>query len=696
MQFYDKITAYLDQELSPDEKRRFEEELAVNEDLKTAVEAQDKIRQSLQDAFAAELVAKENGPSAETSEQESSSFTGTEREYKKNLSFPDLQRTRRMWPFFISAAAACIVFGFVLIETEFLHYPRGTDPTGHSYGSAEVSLPPPPPPSQDIGNATVEAPGDTAVATASRVRHPAMKMEMRHDLAANRTLDGASGRHFPAAEVSYLSALPAEMNAPEPAHPFNTEEYDSMEAGNFKNPLNTPLSTFSIDVDTASYANVRRFLEGGSLPPEGAVRIEELVNYFNYSYGPPSSPEKPFAVYLDTATAPWNPGHSLVRVALQGYRIPWEERPQSNLVFLVDVSGSMRNENKLPLVKKSLSHLVQRLDERDRVAIVTYAGQSRVALPSTTANNHETLNHALTRLVAGGSTQGSSGIRMAYEIARKHFLKEGNNRVILCTDGDFNVGVTNRSELTEIIKSEAESGIFLSIFCFGMGNYKDATLEELSNKGNGNYGYIDTEREARKVFVEGAAGTLLPIAKDVKIQIEFNPAAVKAYRLIGYENRALQAEDFNDDRKDAGEIGAGHSVTAFYEVIPAGLDSDLPDVDELKYQKSQTRTENSDEMLTLKIRYKDPKESESKLLSRVLANERKDFAAMDKDFRFATTVALFGMRLRNDPHVPGITWDDLIKMGHDALATQPDSYRTEFLQLVEKAKELSPSLDEDS
>jgi Ca-activated chloride channel homolog len=400
---------------------------------------------------------------------------------------------------------------------------------------------------------------------------------------------------------------------------FRTDEFDSVRPNPFKTASLDPLSTFSIDVDTASYALVRQYLNRAILPPKGGIRIEELINYFPYDYARPANKEEPFKILVDATTAPWKAEHALVRIAVQGYEIKWQDRPSSNLVFLVDSSGSMQPENRLPLVKKALSHLISRLDERDRVAVVTYSGSSRLVLPSTTANNQDTIRFAVQSLQAGGSTQGSAGIQDAYRIAQEHFIPGANNRVILCTDGDFNVGITNRSDLVEFIQKKAAKGVFLSIFGFGMGNYKDGTLEELSNKGNGNYGFIDSEREAIKVFSEQIAGTLITIAKDVKIQVEFNPAVVDSYRLIGYENRMLAAEDFNDDRKDAGEVGAGASVTALYEVVPVGSGSDpVPSVDPLKYQERGMTIASTEEMLTVKVRYKAPDGDTSKLMEQVL------------------------------------------------------------------------------
>ena len=469
---------------------------------------------------------------------------------------------------------------------------------------------------------------------------------------------------------------------------FNTESYDSITDNPFLGAQQNPLSTFSTDVDTASYANMRRFLNQNQLPPIDAVRIEELINYFTYDYDPPLDKEVPFATHVEVANSPWESDHRLVRIGIKGYEVPWDKRPPSNLVFLIDVSGSMSPINKLPLVKQSLELLTNRLGEKDRVAIVTYAGSSQVALPSTTANNSETIMHAITGLRAGGSTHASSGIEDAYKIAQKHYVEDGNNRVILCTDGDFNVGVTNRGDLVRIIEEKAQSGIYLSIFGFGMNNYKDATLEELSNKGNGNYGYIDALGEARKVFVEQISGTLFTIAKDVKIQVEFNPAQVYAYRLIGYENRKMAAEDFNDDTKDAGEIGAGHTVTALYEVVPAAIEMDLPGVDPLKYQKSTEpiRGSVSRELLTVKLRYKQPDADKSELIEVPVIDKNEKFEDASEDFRFAAAVASFGMILRNSPYKSESTLTLVQEIAELAQGYNIGGYRSEFLLLVDKVE----------
>ncbi len=474
-----------------------------------------------------------------------------------------------------------------------------------------------------------------------------------------------------------------------PPDDFNTETYDSVESNRFLDVKGNPLSTFSIDVDTASYANIRRFLTAGSLPPAGAVRIEEMINYFPYNYATPKNGD-PFAVNLEAATCPWNAAHLLVRIALKGRELEASARPPSNLVFLIDVSGSMEPENKLPLLKRSLRALVENLGPKDRVAIAVYAGASGLALPST--SDKRTILDALDRLDAGGSTNGAEGIRLAYQTARENLLTEGNNRVILCTDGDFNVGVTNQSELVEIIEKERASGVFLSVLGFGDGNLKDSTMEKLADKGNGNYAYIDTFSEGRKVLVNQMGGTLFTIAKDVKIQVEFNPAQVAAYRLIGYENRLLAKEDFNDDKKDAGEIGAGHTVTAFYEVVPAGQPIPQPrGVDPLKYQAAAPMTEErpaSADLLTVKLRFKQPQGDTSRLIEFPFsAPSEATFAKASDDFRFATAVAAFGLNLRGsaDAMLP-VT--EIQQIARQALGTDPGSHRAEFLTLVEKAAAL--------
>ena len=460
-----------------------------------------------------------------------------------------------------------------------------------------------------------------------------------------------------------------------------------------------PLSTFSVDVDTASYAVVRRFLNEGRRPPADAVRVEELINYFPYDYAPPGD-ETPFAAHLEAAPAPWNPENTLVRIALKGREIPPSSRPALNLVYLIDVSGSMSPGNKLPLVKRALQMLARQLEERDRVAIVVYAGSSGLVLPPTRGARAQEIIAALDRLEAGGSTAGGSGIQLAYRVARENFDRNAVNRVILCTDGDFNVGLTQRGDLERLIEEEAKSGVFLTVLGFGMGNYKDSTLELLSNKGNGNYAYIDDFNEARKALVDQMMGTLVTIAKDVKVQVEFNPAQVAGYRLIGYENRLLKKEDFNNDQVDAGDIGAGHTVTAFYELIPAGRPvGDAPGVDPLKYAPPEVALGSSRERdhrasrewLTVKLRYKQPDGDISRKLEFPLAADAGVKGDASPDFRFAAAVAAFGQRLRGNPHIGDYSFDRILALAESAVGADPLGYRAEFLKLVRNARALAPA-----
>ncbi len=474
----------------------------------------------------------------------------------------------------------------------------------------------------------------------------------------------------------------------------NTEAYDAIVENAFLSPLQQPLSTFSIDVDTAAYANVRRFLQQNQLPPRGAVRIEELLNYFPYDYAPPQTAE-PFAVHTTVADCPWAAEHRLVRIALKGREIAVENRPTSNLVFLVDVSGSMRDENKLPLVKEGLRMLVERLGENDRVAMAIYAGGSGIVLPSTLGSDKRAILQAIDQLQPSGSTNGAAGINLAYETAVKNFITGGANRVILATDGDFNVGITDQSQLIDLIEKKAASGVFLSVLGFGMGNYKDSTLEKLADKGNGNYAYIDNAREARKVLVEQLSGTLVTIAKDVKIQIEFNPARVQSYRLIGYENRVLAKEDFNNDQKDAGEIGAGHTVTALYEVVPAGAaatGAGTGDVDKLEYQSAPApaAAAQSTDLLTLKLRYKEPAAQESRLLKFPVEDRRQTMSEAGRDFEFAAAVAAFGMLLRDSAHRGSANFGMVLELAEAGRGEDAQGYRREFIELTKKARDLRP------
>jgi len=471
-----------------------------------------------------------------------------------------------------------------------------------------------------------------------------------------------------------------------PQENFNTESYGVINENKFLDVANNPLSTFSVDVDKASYSNVRRFLTGNQMPPIDAVRIEELVNYFHYDYPQPTD-EHPFSINLEMAKCMWNEKHYLVKIGLKGKEIAAEKLPPSNLVFLLDVSGSMSSPNKLPLLKSAFKILIEKLRSEDRISIVVYAGAAGLVLPPTSGSEKEKINQALDKLEAGGSTAGGEGIELAYKTAKESYLKEGNNRVILATDGDFNIGASSDAEMVRLIEKKRNDGIFLTVLGFGMGNYKDSKMEQISNAGNGNYAYIDNILEAKKVLGKEIWGTLYTIAKDVKIQIEFNPAKVKAYRLIGYENRLLNKEDFNDDKKDAGEIGAGHTVTAFYEVIPAGSDEKVSDVDKLEYQKSEPV--KSDNMMTVKLRYKEPKADDSKLIEKRIKEGEIKTSKLSDDFRFAAAVIEFGMLLRKSEFVGEANYAEAKKLASEAKGKDTDGYRAEMIKLIEIAELLA-------
>ncbi len=457
-----------------------------------------------------------------------------------------------------------------------------------------------------------------------------------------------------------------------------SESYKEIEENIFKSVNTAPLSTFSIDVDKASYSNVRRMINNGQKVHKDAVKIEEMVNYFSYDYSQPTG-KHPFAIHTDVATTPWNKDTRLVKIALQGKNIPLENVPASNLVFLLDVSGSMNSPNKLPLLKSAFKLLTNQLREQDKVAIVVYAGAAGLVLPPTKGSDKQAIFEALDNLSAGGSTAGGEGINLAYEIAQENFIKGGNNRVILATDGDFNVGASSDRAMGDLIEEKRETGIFLTALGFGMGNYQDSKLETLAQKGNGNHAYIDTMQEAKRVLGTEFGGTIYTIAKDVKIQVEFNPARVQAYRLIGYENRLLNDEDFNDDEKDAGELGSGHTVTALYEVIPVGVESEyLKDIDDLKYTEKNIKS-GSDELLTVKFRYQKPEGSSSILITETLKDKVQP---MDEDFQFASAVALFGMKLRESEFTNNAKNDLIISLAEAGRGEDREGYRAEFIRLV--------------
>ena len=507
---------------------------------------------------------------------------------------------------------------------------------------------------------------------------------------------GLSGCSKPAPEVLLTMEVPKpvaslQMDEPEPElrPPLDREQYELIEENPFRLAAAEPLSTFSIDVDTAGYANVRRMIRQGKRPPVDAVRIEEMVNYFRYSYPEPDGAE-PFSVSAEVAGCPWREEHRLVRIGLKAQDVDWRDRPASNLVFLLDVSGSMNSPDKLPLVKKAIKMLVETLDGYDRVAVVAYAGAAGLVLDSTACDHGPTILEALERLSAGGSTAGGEGIRLAYEVAERNFIEGGLNRVILCTDGDFNVGITDQGALVRLVQEKAKSGVFLTVLGFGMGNLQDSTLEKLADRGNGNYGYIDSELEARKLLVNEAGGTMITVAKDVKIQVEFNPARVHAYRLIGYENRLLANQDFADDTKDAGEIGAGHTVTALYEVVPAGVDLEVPGTEPLRYRRPAelAAAAASGELLFVKLRYKLPEADDSTLVTLPVTDEGLAFAAASDDLHLAAGVAAFGMLLRDSRYKGEASFDLVSDLTLRGGAYDPNGYRAELIELVAAAREL--------
>jgi Ca-activated chloride channel family protein len=526
---------------------------------------------------------------------------------------------------------------------------------------ADPSSSPPPPNAAlpDIHAAAPLAESERQPAPASRTKSKRMDMRVGGPAAGSQPMDGS----------------------------FDTEAYEHIAENAFVAVADDPLSTFSIDVDTASYSNMRRFLAQGQLPPADAVRIEELVNYFSYGYREPTG-TSPFSVTTEVTDCPWNRASKLVHIGLQGKSIDQAKTPPRNLVFLLDVSGSMETPDKLPLLRNAMKLLVENLRSHDRVSIVVYAGASGMVLRPTSGRDQAVIMQALDRLQAGGSTNGGAGIELAYQLAQKAFIQNGINRVVLATDGDFNVGVTNEGDLTRLIEAKRKGGVYLSVLGFGRGNLKDATMEQLADKGNGNYAYIDSITEARKVLVEEAGSTLVTIAKDVKLQVEFNPTEVASYRLIGYENRKLAHQDFNDDKKDAGEIGAGHSVTALYEVVP-GVRRTKAGVDPLKYQgdRSPTAAASTGELLTFKIRYKDPQSSSSKLLQFSVNDTDLQFERASADHRFSAAVAEFGMLLRNSEHKAQASFDQVVSLAKAAAGRE--THRVEFVALVERARTIA-------
>lgn len=519
----------------------------------------------------------------------------------------------------------------------------------------------------------------------AQVNRPLDLVEQESDAIAPGYPD--QGQHAPykyARDRKQTMGNPVSSNyhAPQEGQNWNTENYSAINENIFHSPMNDPLSTFSIDVDAASYSNVRRFLNNGQQPPIDAVRIEEMINYFTYEYEEPNQ-DQPFSINTEVGEAPWNSEHKIVHIGLQGRHVSLENLPPSNIVFLLDVSGSMNAANKLPLLKSAFKMLINQMREEDKVSIVVYAGAAGVVLEPTSGANKKQILEALNSLQAGGSTAGGAGIQLAYKLARENFVSEGNNRVVLATDGDFNIGASSDSEMQRLIEKERESGVFLTVLGFGMGNYKDSKMEVLADKGNGNYAYIDNLLEAKKVLVNEFGGTMFTIAKDVKIQVEFNPALVQEYRLIGYENRILQKEDFNNDKKDAGELGAGHTVTALYEIIPVSSNG-FQKVDPLKYQtnKSESKGGYKGELLTVKLRYKKPDGQKSVLLSDVVKDNDRQLDRTSDNFRWSASVAEFGMLLRDSEFKGNASYQQVIALAKGAQGKDKEGYRAEFIKMI--------------
>lgn len=522
------------------------------------------------------------------------------------------------------------------------------------------------------------------------VKSPKLDVKMHTDEAVLEecvVVGYGNTRQAKMATGAYLAICPTVMY--DRSDEMNAEEYGQINENGFKNAMETPLSTFSIDVDAASYSNMRRLINKGELPPADAIRTEELVNYFSYDYPKPTGTD-PVKITMESGACPWNAAHRLVRIGLKAKEIPTDNLPASNLVFLIDVSGSMWGANRLDLVKSSLKLLVNNLREKDKVAIVTYAGSAGVKLESTPGSDKQKIREAIDELTAGGSTAGGAGILLAYKQAKKNFISGGNNRIILCSDGDFNVGVSSAEGLEQLIEKERKSGVYLTVLGYGMGNYKDKKIQVLAEKGNGNHAYIDNLQEANRVLVGEFGATLHTVAKDVKLQVEFNPARVQAYRLIGYESRLLKDEDFNNDAKDAGDMGAGHTVTAFYEVIPTGVKNEyVGKVDDLKYQKKAeakvpSKSTGSNELLTVKLRYKAPDGDTSKKMELPFVDNKSN--NVSSDFRFASAVAMFGQLLRDSDFKGNASYDKVIHLAKQGLNNDERGYRREFIRLVEAAK----------
>jgi Ca-activated chloride channel homolog len=680
------LTAFALGELSANDHAKMAEAIARSPEAQAYVAETQQFARLLR----AEYEADRQQPAAKIPEQ---------RQRLSNVVWTEEQRrssTRYQWGSLAAALAMFAVIGAVAITTIQRESGKLSKRSGNLLKPEKQKLPPR---TEAIPEPTVEmdvTEAEPAPPPASAPQFVEEKERSGRDvagLAAPKPMPQVqSFRYSAGAGESREAELPGRYR-----QDFNTATYDKVDENPFLPAATNPLSTFSIDVDTASYSNVRRFINSGSLPPKDAVRIEEMINYFSYDYKEPEG-DKPFSVDLDATSCPWDPSHRLLRIGMKGREVANENRPASNLVFLLDVSGSMSPAERLPLVKQAMRLLVDKLTEKDRVAIVIYAGGSGLALKSTPGNEKEKIIRALEELQAGGSTNGAEGIELAYQVAGDNFIKGGVNRVILATDGDFNIGITNQGDLIRLIEAKAKTGVFLSVLGVGTDNLKDSTMQKLADKGNGNHAYLDSVEEARKVLVQQINGTLMTIAKDVKIQVEFNPAKVASYRLIGYEKRLLRKEDFNNDKVDAGEIGAGHTVTALYEVVPAGpgatdAAASVRPVDPLKYQTPAATTAKSDgspEMVTVKLRHKKPDGEVSELTEKSFTDNGSKFENASPDLKFAAAVAEFGMLLRGSQYKGKGTLGAVIEWAQEGKGRDPAGYRAGFIELARKAATLKP------
>lgn len=700
-----RLTAYALGELPEAECAQFEAELKESAECQNLVEEIRATTALLENEFA---------------EQKSPSLNQAQRRVIENQLRPAKSRREkilsRLFLYGATAAAACILAAMLLpalskaknkarkVELVFKQNMETPENRSQAKARARASVEPPTPAAVPLSDSSVQIVNGLPAQDSSKRKSADALSLINGKTESTKSLNLPAGGIVmtPSPSFDHVSAslrgfyddrLNGEAKATTREEiQIDTARYQNFAENSFRSARNQPLSTFSIDVDTASYANVRRFLNEDRMPPRDAVRIEELINYFSYDYPQPRG-DDPFSANIEVAGCPWNPEHRLVRIGLHGREIARDKRPPSNFVFLIDVSGSMSPQERLPLLKQALRQLVKKMNAEDRVAIVVYASEAGLKLESTSCEKKEKILHAIDELGAGGSTNGGDGIRQAYRVAEQNFIREGVNRVLLCTDGDFNVGTTDQSELIRLIQREAKSGVFLTTLGVGTDNYKDALMQNLADKGNGNYHYLDSLEEAQKVLIDQMNGTLVTIAKDVKIQVEFNPAQVGAYRLIGYEKRLLRKEDFNNDAKDAGEIGAGHTVTALYEIVPPGR-AISGAVDDLKYQQpsgekpERYTTTGSRELLTLKLRYKQPDGERSRLLEFAVTDTGKNFRSASRDFRFAASVASFGMLLRDSEFKGDASYRDVLNWAESAKGDDAEGYRSEFINLVRKARSL--------